>query len=161
MNAVALMIQTELPTQTMPKRPYVTVEDAKVGDMHVWERTFTAEDTHAMGKATGDLNPLHFDHEYAAKTPFARPIVHGVTTIGEISRALGMDIPGRGTIFREMNVKFKRPIYHHDCVKFEVVITAISAKWNSIAMDIRVFANEKLALEGSCGLVLGEDPLAV
>ena len=53
-------------------------------DMHVgqeWEsggRTVTETDIVNFAGFSGDFNPIHIDHEFAASTPFRRPIAHGI-----------------------------------------------------------------------------------
>ncbi len=71
----------------LPSRPYATVQQARVGDTHTWFRVFYDEDIQRTGAATRDHNPVHFNASYAARTRFKRPILHGVATLGEISRA--------------------------------------------------------------------------
>lgn len=41
-------------------------------------RTITEADVVNFAGLTGDYDPLHVDHEYAAQTPFRRPIAHGL-----------------------------------------------------------------------------------
>ena len=49
----------------------------KTGDKYRHEVTYTQEGVIAFAEITGDKNPIHLDPEFAAKTPFGRPIVHG------------------------------------------------------------------------------------
>jgi acyl dehydratase len=54
-------------------------DDLAVGDE--WEspaRTVTEADVVHFAALTGDFNPIHVDHEAARKTPFRRPIAHGL-----------------------------------------------------------------------------------
>jgi len=140
-----------------PRRPFATVLDAHVGDVHVWSRTFEDEDIERTGDATRDRNPIHFDAEYAAKTRFKRPILHGVATIGEISRALGMDFPGRGTIFVSFNGEFKRPIYPGDTVHFKAEIKDIVPRWKKLVIAITATVLEKIVFNAEATVVLEDD----
>ena len=51
-------------------------------------------------KATGDINPVHFDEDYARNTMFRGRVAHGALSIGFISAVIGMKLPGRGHDFR-------------------------------------------------------------
>ena len=94
----------------------VYYEDLKVGQSATMEKTVTEEDIQAFGKATGDMNPVHFDEEYAKKTLFKGRVAHGVLSIGFISAVLGMKLPGEGTIFVSAKVEFKAPVRIGDTV---------------------------------------------
>ena len=94
----------------------VYYEDLKVGQSASIENTVTEEDVQAFGKATGDMNPVHFDEEYAKKTLFKGRVAHGVLSIGFISAVLGMKLPGEGAIFVSAKVEFKAPVRIGDTV---------------------------------------------
>ena len=46
----------------------------------------------------------------AAASGLPAPIAHGVMTLGEMSRVLGMETPGPGTIILHMDVAYLRPV---------------------------------------------------
>ena len=54
----------------------------KVGDMSSLTKTYTASDVQTFADLTLDFNPVHLDEAYAKGTPFGRPIVHGILTLG-------------------------------------------------------------------------------
>ncbi len=74
------------------------------------ELRFTSEDIRRFAEATGDMNPLHLDALAAAASGLPAPIAHGVMTLGEMSRVLGMESPGQGTIILHMDVAYLRPV---------------------------------------------------
>ena len=82
--------------------------------------SISREDVEVFGQLTGDLNPIHFDENFAVASRFGRTIVHGVLATGFISRVLGMDFPGPGTVFLEQSIRFVRPMYVDE--QYEVVI---------------------------------------
>ena len=88
----------------------------KVGDVGSFSKTITEKDVFAFAEASGDFNPLHIDEEYAKRTVFGHRIAHGILTAGIISTVLGGEIPGLGTIFVEMHIKFLKPVYFGDTV---------------------------------------------
>jgi len=152
---------TQASVHDIPRRPYATAHDAQVGDKHSWSRTFYLEDIDRTGDATRDRNPVHFDSDYAAKTRFKKPILHGVATLGEISRALGMDFPGRGTIFLELTARFRRPIYPGDTVHFTAEIIEIADKWGKLTIAITATVNGEVVLHAQSSVILEEDQDAV
>lgn len=101
-------------------RPFDTI---KIGDFCKRVHQVSDEDLLLFARASGDLNPLHLDDEYAATTPFKQRIAHGMFTGGLISAALAMDLPGPGTIYLSQNLQFKRPVCIGD--ELTVILTAL------------------------------------
>lgn len=81
------------------------------GSIHISKFLFTQEQVDAFALLTGDNNPIHWDTEYAATTPFKRPIIHGFLMGSIFSREFGMVLPGEGTIYVKQDMNFKRPMY--------------------------------------------------
>ncbi len=79
------------------------------------EREFSIEVTQSdalqFAELSGDWNPLHTDLEYAAKTPYKRPILHGAFSSGLFSRMAGMYLPGENCLLHDMKLKFIAPIF--------------------------------------------------
>ncbi len=57
-----------------------TIQEIKIGDYEVYERTLTEADVVMFGGVSGDLNPAHFNEKYAKETMFKGRIVHGMLT---------------------------------------------------------------------------------
>ena len=51
--------------------------DLKVGQTASRSMTLTADHVKTCAELTGDLNPLHFDEDFAANTKFGRFVVQG------------------------------------------------------------------------------------
>lgn len=71
---------------------------------------FDAADIRRFADTTGDRNPVHVDAAAAARAGFEAPIAHGVRIAAEVSRLLGMEDPGPGTIIRHLDLAFLRPV---------------------------------------------------
>lgn len=87
-----------------------TYNQLEIGDSFTMKRRLTMEDVRVFAQVTGDDNPLHIDEAYAATTSFGRPIVHGVFLLGLVSKALGRDFPGHGSVAVSIETKFLRPV---------------------------------------------------
>jgi 3-hydroxybutyryl-CoA dehydratase len=95
--------------------PYY-IDDLKPGMSERFEKTVTERDIELFGEISGDMNPVHFDEDFARKTIFRGRIAHGVLSISYISTVLGMKMPGPGTIFMSANSRFKAPVRIGDTV---------------------------------------------
>jgi len=72
---------------------------------------FSQDDVVAFAKISGDNNPIHLDDEFAKKTIFKKPIMHGFLSASVFSKVLGTLFPGQGTIYLEQTLKFHRPMF--------------------------------------------------
>src|SRR3569833_2717086 len=94
----------------------VYLDELKPGLSVSSEHTVTERDVQLFGEATGDMNPLHYDEDYAQKTLFCGRVAHGALSIGFISALLGTRLPGDGSIFMSASITFKSPVRIGDTV---------------------------------------------
>ena len=80
-------------------------------------RTVTESDIVTFAGFSGDFNPMHVDHEYAATTPFRRPIAHGFG-IFSIASGLGVMIPPVRTValLAVVHWRFLHPVFVGDTI---------------------------------------------
>ena len=96
-----------------------------VGQENVTEWVFAEREVRLFAEITGDQNPVHLDSEYAAKGKFGKTIVHGILLAGLISKVIGMELPGKGSIYLEQDLQFKKPVFVGEKVTAKVKITDI------------------------------------
>lgn len=121
-----------------------------LGDEHKFERYISADDVKRFAEVVGDLNPIHLDAEFAERSFFKKRIVHGAFLAGLISKVLGMDFPGQGTVYISQNSTFKRPVYVDTTVLVEVKVTQVLADERRLVLDTNIFNSDgKVCLTGS------------
>jgi 3-hydroxybutyryl-CoA dehydratase len=98
-------------------------EDIKVGDEASLTRTIT--EVHIVNYAglTGDMNPVHMDHEHASQSMFGERIAHGMLVAGLISAVLGTQLPGPNSIYLGQDLSFTAPVKIGDTVRVTVTVT--------------------------------------
>lgn len=127
------------------------------GDQFKWERFISAEDVKRFAEVVGDLNPIHLDTEFAEKSFFKKRIVHGAFLGGLISKVLGMDFPGQGTVYISQNSVFKRPVYVDSTVAIEVKVTQVISEKRRLVLETNVLNDKgELCLTGSATIWLPE-----
>jgi len=127
------------------------------GDEYKFERYISAEDVKKFAEIVGDLNPIHLDVEFAEKSFFKKRIVHGAFLAGLISKVLGMDFPGQGTVYISQNSVFKRPVYVDTKVLVEVKVTQVLAEKRRLVLDTNILnADGAVCLTGSAIVWLPE-----
>ncbi len=101
----------------MTHRP-LCFDELDVGDC--WRspaRTVTETDVVNFAGLTGDYDPLHVDREFAAHTPFGKPIAHGLLGLSFVA-GLGSHSPWAATVafvgIKDWN--FRRPVFIGDTV---------------------------------------------
>ena len=95
----------------------------KVGDTHQEKVKFNQPNVDTFAAITGDNNPIHINAEYAAQTPFGKPIVHGFYAGSIFSKVFGTIWPGEGTIYLYQDMTFLAPVFVEQeyNAKFEVL----------------------------------------
>jgi 3-hydroxybutyryl-CoA dehydratase len=77
---------------------------------------------------TGDHNKIHVDDVFAKKTKFGQRIAHGGILFGMISKVLGGQMPGLGTVYLSQLVNFKAPVFINDTVTVVCTIKELLPK---------------------------------
>ena len=127
------------------------------GDGFSFERHISADDVKRFAEVVGDLNPIHLDTEFAERSFFKKRIVHGAFLAGLISKILGMDFPGQGTVYISQNSVFKRPVYVDTTVKVEVKVSEVMIEMRRLVLDTNVLnADGKVCLTGSATVWIPE-----
>jgi 3-hydroxybutyryl-CoA dehydratase len=134
----------------------VYLDELKPGMSASMTRVVTEQHIQLFGEATGDMNPVHFDEEYARKAVFRGRVAHGALSIGFISALLGTRLPGDGSIFQSASIVFKLPVRIGD----EVVTTATVREVNgrSVVMDCVCTVDGKQVLESEAHVLAPRRP---
>ena len=96
-----------------------------VGAQAHLERTTTMRDVEMFTAMTGDRNPLHYDEELAAASPFGGLIVQGGVTTGLFNAVVAEHLPGPGTVFLETSWKFLKAVAVGDTITATVSVIEV------------------------------------
>lgn len=113
--------------------------DIYVGQKAEASKCFTMEDVLQFAQLSGDNNPLHVDEAYAEQGRFGRCVVHGILVSGLISKVLGTQLPGEGSIYLEQNLSFRKPVYVGDTVTARIRITEIRQEKKIVILETNVY----------------------
>ena len=99
-------------------------------------------------RLNGDDNPLHADPAVAAEAGFARPILHGLCTLGVVGHALLRTLGHYDDArFRELAMRFSAPVYPGETIEVDI--------WKGGAFRARVPAREVVVVNNGLA-VFGE-----
>ncbi len=117
--------------------------------------TVTEEDVQKFGELSGDYNPLHFDEEWAKKTMFGSRIAHGILTAAFISTAIGMQLPGPGTIYMGQSIRFLGPVRIGDTITASVEVVKLNDEKQRITLKTTCTNQDgKVVLDGEALVTL-------
>jgi len=141
-------------TRTMKVTKY---SDLAIGQSAEVTHTVTEEDIKIFGDLSGDYNPLHFDEEWAKTTMFKGRIAHGLLTAAFVSSAIGMKLPGPGTIYLGQSMKFLGPVRIGDTITTRVEIIELNDEKKRITLKTECTnQDEKLVLDGEAMITVME-----
>ncbi len=92
-------------------KEHKTWQTIQVGDQAEKTLNITEEMVMKFADITGDHNPIHIDKEFAKKTVFRKPVVHGAFQASLISGLLAEELPGRGSIYASQTLTFLSPLF--------------------------------------------------
>jgi len=139
--------------------PYY-IDELKPGMSESFEKTVTERDIELFGEVSGDMNPVHFDEEFARKTIFRGRIAHGVLCLSYISTVLGTKMPGAGTIFMSATSRFKAPVRIGDTVNTVCTVREVMPEKRRVLFDCVCKVGETVAVEGEALVMVPGRPKA-
>jgi 3-hydroxybutyryl-CoA dehydratase len=102
-------------------------EELSVGQTALISETITDSHISRFADLSGDRNPLHLDEKWASRTRFGGRIAHGALTGALVSRVLGMELPGTGSVYLSQSLKFLAPVRPGDTVTARAEIIDLDA----------------------------------
>jgi acyl dehydratase len=103
-------------------------EQLQVGDHYQATFSMSQEDVERFVALSGDDNRIHSDQDAADKSPMGKIAVNavpGFLPALQFSRVLGTIFPGHGTVYRNQNLYWRRPLFINTPYIVEVSVRKI------------------------------------
>lgn len=113
-----------------------------IGFNYIYTFSFTQKDVELFAKASGDLNPIHLDEEYAKQTIFKRTIVHGLLGGSVFSKVFGTIFPGDGTIYLKQDLSFFYPMHTETKYTATFKVISIDASKNRAIVETNIIDDQ-------------------
>jgi len=110
----------------------------KVGAVAERNKTMSTRDIELFTEMTGDRNPLHYDQALARSSIFGGLIVQGGVTSGILNALVAEDVPGPGTVFLGMELKFSKAVHVGDTIKGRVEVKTVRADKPICTIEVSV-----------------------
>ena len=129
-------------------------EDLELGMSHETVHVITDQDIQKFAEVSGDFNPLHMDEAYAKTTSFGQRIAHGALTASFISAILGNNLPGPGSIFVGLSMRFRRPVYIGSKVIVRAEVSEMQERGNRVTLKVTCNVDGKAAISGEAQVMV-------
>lgn len=131
------------------------IPEFSLNAVHQYTFRFSQADVTEFARVTGDNNPLHLDPDYAATTPFKRPIIHGMLGASVFTKVLGTEFPGYGSVYLGQTLEFLRPMFVDTDYEATFTVQSIdSAKHTAqILGEVRDVSTKKVTTRGVATLM--------
>ena len=113
-----------------------TIDQLKKGETARFSKTVSESDIYQFAGISGDFNPAHINEVYAKQTFFKTRIAHGLLSAGFLSAVLANQLPGPGTIFISIQLKFTAPVLIGDTVTAQVEVAEIDPEKHRVKMNL-------------------------
>ncbi|HXV91686.1 MAG TPA: MaoC family dehydratase [Pseudonocardia sp.] len=122
----------------------------RVGQRARRSRPVRERDIALFTEISGDRNPLHYDAELAARTRFGGIVVQGGVTSALLNALVAEDLPGPGTVFLSLDLRFTAPVRPGDTITAEAEVTGVRTDKPVTDLTVSVTRDDGVrALEGT------------
>lgn len=110
-------------------------DELRVGDeLTTVGRTVTEADIVSFGVLTGDLNPVHLDREWAARSQFGERIAHGMLVLAYAFGLVPLSAEHVLAVRRLREVSFARPVRIGDTIRVHCRVRELKAVDDSLGL---------------------------
>lgn len=123
--------------------------EINIGDKETLSHTITKDDMNKFVQLTGDDNKLHVDEQFAGKTQFKKPVVHGMLGASFISTIIGTKLPGDGALWFSQTLEFLLPVRIGDQLSVQAEVIKKNDKEQIIELKTEIFnQNRQIVTKG-------------
>ncbi len=127
------------------------------GEQTTTGRTVTEADIVAFGALTGDLNPLHLDREWAARSQFGERVAHGMLVLAYAFGLVPLSAEHVLAVRRLQDVSFARPVRIGDTIRVRCRVRELRPVDDSMGLVIAgwevVNQSDELAMRAAVELL--------
>lgn len=126
------------------------IDTVQVGDHATCRMTVTEAHVDAFAELSRDDNSLHIDDEFARTLGFRDRVAHGMIALSAISRLIGTQLPGHGSLWISQEVEYVTPVFVGDTLEAKVTVEKFSAAARLVVLATQVVKSdsEEVVLRG-------------
>ena len=135
---------------------HIALADLAEGARAVVDFTVTTEDMEKFAALSGDYNPLHQDQDFARQKGFKGTVVYGALLIAKISCLIGMELPGRDSVWVSTAMQFDQPLFVGEPARAEGVVVTVSQSTGMIGLKLTLRSNNRVLAKGRAEVWLAQ-----
>ena len=120
------------------------------GDTREFGFVISQHDMDQFATLSGDHNQIHQDPAFAVQQGFDGCVVYGGLIVAQVSRMLGMVMPGRFGLWTGLNVQFRNPLYVGEDALLTLAVDSKSEAAKMMKLKIRVTTERGLIASAVC-----------
>ncbi len=109
-----------------------------VGQSHCMKAEITANDVERFIELSGDRAAIHTDAEFARRSGFDGPLIHGAHLVVLLSRMIGMEFPGEAAVLQRLDLAFRQPCYAPCKLLLTATVKQVSEAVASAIIDVEI-----------------------
>ncbi|WP_367849540.1 MaoC/PaaZ C-terminal domain-containing protein [Rhodoferax sp. WC2427] len=117
--------------------------------------TISAPQMQQFAELSGDYNPLHTDAEFARGKGFEGAVVYGALMVAKVSQLIGMQLPGRNSVWASVALEFRKPLYVDQPAQAEGIVEEVSDSTGMVVLKLTVRAAGKVLAKGRAEVIVG------
>jgi|APSaa5957512576_1039674.scaffolds.fasta_scaffold163232_1 3-hydroxybutyryl-CoA dehydratase len=133
-------------------------EDLEVGMTDIFGKTLGEADITMFAGISGDINPVHLNHEFASETMFEGRIAHGMLTASFISTVIGTKLPGPGCIYVNQALRFKAPVKAGETVIARVTVMKMVPEKHFVELQTQCLVGDRVVIDGEATVMVPTRP---
>lgn len=135
-----------------PSDKHATIDDIRIGDSVVLEKTISESDVYLFAGITGDFSPNHVNERYMKGSVFGTRIAQGALVVGFTSAAaamFGIKYGVDGVAAGYDKIRFLGPVFFGDTIRIEYRISRVDRERQRTHAELTVTNQDgKLVLAG-------------
>jgi len=135
-----------------PSDKHATIDDIRIGDSVVLEKTISESDVYLFAGITGDFSPNHVNERYMKGSIYGTRIAQGALVVGFTSAAaamFGIKYGVDGVAAGYDKLRFLGPVFFGDTIRIEYRISRIDRERQRTHAELKVTNQDgKLVLAG-------------
>jgi acyl dehydratase len=131
-------MEGEKGTDLMCLETCADIDRIQIGDAARCTFVATEADIDAFAQFSSDDNALHVDEDFARRRGFPARVAHGMVALSAISRLIGTQLPGHGSLWVSQELQFVQPVLADSELAAEVRVTAMSRAAQLVVLETTV-----------------------
>jgi acyl dehydratase len=129
---------------------FADLSNINVGDTATCRTTITERHIDTFAALSEDDNRLHMENEVAQSYGFQKRVAHGMLSLSMISRLIGTQLPGHGSLWVSEDLQFAVAVFVGDELEAKVTVQQVSK-----AAQLAVLTTEVVKVESGAVVLRG------